>query len=49
MKNLAVITVPGNGFHLNSRVLPVCIHEPTMSLPTSVEIAGYGWTYFGMF
>ncbi|XP_064117622.1 uncharacterized protein LOC135223043 [Macrobrachium nipponense] len=47
--NMAVITMPGKGFTLNSRVAPIClanstIHTALVIRNTQLTLAGFGWT-----
>ncbi|XP_047497131.1 ovochymase-2-like [Penaeus chinensis] len=47
--NLAILTLPDDGFTLNSRVLPICIGNSTVleyvkANYASVYLSGFGWT-----
>ncbi|XP_068200414.1 proclotting enzyme-like isoform X2 [Palaemon carinicauda] len=47
--NMAIITMPGKGFTLNSRVSPIClanaaIQADLVTISTTLSLAGFGWT-----
>ncbi|XP_063615257.1 uncharacterized protein LOC134788303 [Penaeus indicus] len=50
--NLAILTLPDDGFTLNTRVLPICIGNSSVldyviATYSSVKLSGFGWTTNG--
>lgn len=50
--NIAILTLPGDGFTLNSRVLPICLGNSTVmdyikTTYSAVKLSGFGWTTYG--